>query len=123
MAEQVTLLDLSFDTSGALDGLDSLIEKSLELANTKKQLNAALKDEQAQVNAAGKAFKAGAISQEEYRKVISNSTKAQTELTKQMIDVNKSISDNNAEIKVNTTLLTTQESSVSSLRAQLAQNT
>lgn len=123
MAEQVTLLDLSFDTSGALDGLDSLIEKSLELANTKKQLNAALKDEQAQVNAAGKAFKAGAISQEEYRKVISNSTKAQTELTKQMIDVNKSISDNNAEIKVNTTLLTSQESSVNALRAQLAKNT
>lgn len=123
MAEQVTLLDLSFDTSGALDGLDALIEKSLELANTKKQLNAALKDEQAQVNAAGKAFKAGAISQEEYRKVISNSTKAQTELTKQMIDVNKSISDNNAEIKVNTTLLTSQESSVNSLRAQLAKNT
>ena len=123
MAEQVTLLDLSFDTSGALDGLDSLIEKSLELANTKKQLNAALKDEQAQVNAAGKAFKAGAISQEEYRKVISNSTKAQTELTKQMIDVNKSISDNNAEIKVNTTLLTSQESSVNSLRARLAKNT
>lgn len=123
MAEQVTLLDLSFDTSGALDGLDSLIEKSLELANTKKQLNAALKDEQAQVNAAGKAFKAGAISQEEYRNVISNSTKAQTELTKQMIDVNKSISDNNAEIKVNTTLLTSQESSVNALRAQLAKNT
>ena len=123
MAEQVTLLDLSFDTSGALDGLDSLIEKSLELANTKKQLNAALKDEQAQVNAAGKAFKAGALSQEEYRKVISNSTKAQTELTKQMIDVNKSISDNNAEIKVNTTLLTSQESSVNALRAQLAKNT
>lgn len=123
MADQVTLLDLSFDTSGALDGLDSLIEKSLELANTKKQLNAALKDEQAQVNAAGKAFKAGAISQEEYRKVISNSTKAQTELTKKMIDVNKSISDNNAEIKVNTTLLTSQESSVNSLRAQLAKNT
>lgn len=123
MAEQVTLLDLSFDTSGALDGLDSLIEKSLELATTKKQLNAALKDEQAQVNAAGKAFKEGAISQEEYRKVISNSTKAQTELTKQMIDVNKSISDNNAEIKVNTTLLTSQESSVNALRAQLAKNT
>lgn len=123
MAEQVTLLDLSFDTSGALDGLDSLIEKSLELATTKKQLNAALKDEQTQVNAAAKAFKEGSLSQEEYRKVISNSTKAQTELTKQMIDVNKSISDNNAEIKVNTTLLNSQEGSVNALRAQLAKNT
>lgn len=123
MAENVTLLDLSFDTSGALDGLDALIEKSLALAEQKKQLSAALKDEQAQVNAAAKAYKAGSISQEEYRKIVSNSTKAQTDLTKQMIETNKSISDNNSEIKVNTTLLTSQESSVNALRAQLAKNT
>lgn len=123
MADQVTLLDLSFDTSGALDGLDALIEKSLELAEQKKQLSAALKDEQAQVNAAAKAYKAGSISQEEYRKIVSNSTKAQTDLTKQMIETNKSISDNNSEIKVNTTLLTSQETSVNALRAQLAKNT
>lgn len=123
MADQVTLLDLSFDTSGALDGLDALIEKSLELAEQKKQLSAALKDEQAQVNAAVKAYKAGSISQEEYRKIVSNSTKAQTDLTKQMIETNKSISDNNSEIKVNTTLLTSQETSVNALRAQLAKNT
>lgn len=123
MADQVTLLDLSFDTSGALDGLDALIAKSLELAEQKKQLSAALKDEQAQVNAAAKAYKAGSISQEEYRKIVSNSTKAQTDLTKQMIETNKSISDNNSEIKVNTTLLTSQETSVNALRAQLAKNT
>ena len=123
MADQVTLLDLSFDTSGALDGLDALIEKSLELAEQKKQLSAALKDEQAQVNAAAKAYKTGSISQEEYRKIVSNSTKAQTDLTKQMIETNKSISDNNSEIKVNTTLLTSQETSVNALRAQLAKNT
>lgn len=123
MADQVTLLDLSFDTSGALDGLDALIEKSLELAEQKKQLSAALKDEQAQVNAAAKAYKAGSISQEEYRKIVSNSTKAQIDLTKQMTETNKSISDNNSEIKVNTTLLTSQETSVNALRAQLAKNT
>lgn len=123
MAENVTLLDLSFDTSGALDGLDALIAKSLELAEQKKQLSAALKDEQAQVNAAAKAYKTGSISQEEYRKIVSNSTKAQTDLTKQMIETNKSISDNNSEIKVNTTLLTSQETSVNALRAQLAKNT
>ena len=29
--EKVTLLDLSFDTSSALDGLDALIAKSVEL--------------------------------------------------------------------------------------------
>ncbi len=123
MAENVTLLDISLDSSGALDALDELIAKSIELADKKKQLSAALKDEQAQVTAAGKAFKAGSLSQEEYRKVVANSTKAQTELSKTMIETNKSIADNNAEIKANTTLLTSQEGSVNALRAQLAKNT
>lgn len=123
MAEQVTLLDLSFDTSEALDGLDALIAKSLELAETKKSLQSALKEEKKQLDEAGKAFKSGSLSQDDYKKAVSDSTRAQVELMKRLTDTNKSITDNNSAIKVNTTLLKSQEDSVDALRAQLAKNT
>lgn len=121
--EKVTLLDLSFDTSSALDGLDALIAKSVELAETKSQLMAALKDEKKQLDEAGKSYKAGTIGQDEYRKAVGDAAKAQIDLKKQLLDVNASISDNNREIKTNTTLLNSQEDSVDALRAQLAKNT
>lgn len=121
--EKVTLLDLSFDTSSALDGLDALIAKSVELAETKSQLMAALKDEKKQLDDAGKAYKAGTIGQDEYKKAVGDAAKAQIELKKQLLNVNASISDNNREIKTNTTLLNSQEDSVDALRAQLAKNT
>ena len=121
--EKVTLLDLSFDTSSALDGLDALIAKSVELADTKSQLMAALKDEKKQLDEAGKAYKAGTLGQDEYKKAVGDAAKAQIDLKKQLLDVNASISDNNREIKTNTTLLNSQEDSVDALRAQLAKNT
>lgn len=121
--EKVTLLDLSFDTSSALDGLDALIAKSVELADKKNQLMAALKDEKRQLDEAGKSYKAGTIGQDEYKKAVGDAAKAQIELKKQLLDVNTSISDNNREIKTNMTLLNSQEDSVDALRAQLAKNT
>ena len=121
--EKVTLLDLSFDTSSALDGLDALIAKSVELAETKSQLMAALKDEKKQLDEAGKAYKDGTLSQDDYKKAVGNAAKAQIELKKQLLDVNSSISENNQAIKTNTTLLNSQEDSVDALRAQLAKNT
>lgn len=122
-AEKVTLLDLSFDTSSALDGLNALIAKSVELADTKSQLMAALKDEKKQLDEAGKSYKAGTLGQDEYKKAVGDAAKAQIELKKQLLDVNASISDNNREIKTNMTLLNSQEDSVDALRAQLAKNT
>lgn len=121
--EKVTLLDLSFDTSSALDGLDALIAKSVELAETKSQLMAALKDERKQLDEAGKSYKAGTISQDDYKKAVGDAARAQIELKKQLLDVNASISDNNREIKTNATLLNSQEDSVDALRARLAKNT
>lgn len=121
--EKVTLLDLSFDTSSALDGLDALIAKSVELAETKSQLTAALKDEKKRLDEAGKAYKDGTIGQDEYKKAVGDAAKAQIELKKQLLDVNASISDNNRDIKTNMTLLNSQEDSVDALRAQLAKNT
>ena len=121
--EKVTLLDLSFDTSSALDGLDALIAKSVELAETKSQLMAALKDEKKQLDEAGKSYKAGTIGQDEYKKAVDDAAKVQIYLKKQLLDVNASISDNNREIKTNTTLLNSQEGSVDALRARLAKNT
>lgn len=121
--EKVTLLDLSFDTSSALDGLDALIAKSVELADTKSQLMAALKDEKKQLDEAGRSYKAGTIGQDEYKKAVCDAAKAQIDLKKQLLDVNASISDNNREIKTNMTLLNSQEDSVDALRAQLAKNT
>lgn len=121
--EKVTLLDLSFDTSSALDGLDALIAKSVELAETKGQLTAALKDERRQLDEAGKAYKAGTLSQDEYRKAAGDAAKAQIELRKRLLEVNASISDNNRDIKTNTTLLNSQEGSADALRARLAKNT
>lgn len=122
-AEKVTLLDLSFDTSSALDGLDALIAKSVELAETKSQLMAALKDEKKQLDEAGKSYKAGTLGQDDYKKAVDDAARAQIELKKQLLDVNASISDNNREIKTHTTLLNSQEDSVDALRAQLAKNT
>lgn len=120
--EKVTLLDLSFDTSSALDGLDALIAKSVELADKKSQLMAALKDEKKQLDEAGKSYKAGTLGQDEYKKAVGDAAKAQIDLKKQLLDVNASISDNNREIKTNATLLNSQEDSVDALRAQLAKN-
>lgn len=121
--ENVTLLDLSFNTSSAADGLDELIAKSLELAAKKEELTKAMKEEKAQLDAVAKAVKTGSVSQAEYKDALDKSAAANIALKRQMLDVNAEISSNNAAIKTNKTLLDAQETSVNALRAKLAQNT
>lgn len=123
MAENVTLLDLSFNTDGAIEGLDALIAKSIELAEKKDQLRKALKEEQTQLEAAKKSYKDGTTSQADYSAAVDKAAKASIELKKQMLDVTAEIKSNNSEIKVNKTLLDSQATSVNALRAQLAKNT
>ena len=123
MADNVTLLDLSFNTDGALDGLDALIAKSTELAEKKEQLQKALKEEANQLNEARKAYKEGTASQSDYKDAVDKAAKASIELKKQMLDVTDEIKENNSEIKINKTLLDSQATSVNALRAQLAKNT
>ena len=123
MADNVTLLDLSFNTDGALDGLDALIQKSTELAEKKEQLRKAIKEEEKQLNEARKAYKDGQTSQADYSASVDKAAKASIELKKQLLSVNDEIKDNNSEIKVNKTLIDSQATSVNALRAQLAKNT
>ena len=82
-----------------------------------------MKEEKAQLDAVAKAVKTGSVSQAEYKDALDKSAAANIALKRQMLDVNAEISNNNAAIKTNKTLLDAQESSVDALRAKLAQNT
>lgn len=122
MAEQITLLDLSFNTSEAADGLNKLISTSVALSEKKKQLADSLKAEQKALTDASKQLRANAIDQTTYDKAVEKSTAAIVNLTRQVNDNNIEISENNAKIKANTTILNSNEKSVRSMKAQLALN-
>ena len=121
--EKVTLLDLSFDTTAGLNGLEALIAKSVELAKTKDQLQKAMKEEKKTLDEATKAYQSGNISQADYKASVEANMKAQVALKTQMLDNSKAVADNNAAIKSSKTLLDSQADSVDALRAQLAKNT
>lgn len=121
--EKVTLLDLSFDTSAGLNGLDGLIAKSIELQKTKEQLQKAMKEEKKTLDESTKAYQSGNLTQAEYKKAIDDNTKAQIALKTQLLDNAKATTENNSAIKSSKTLLDSQADSVDALRAQLAKNT
>lgn len=123
MADQVTLLDLNFGTSEAEKGLDALIAKSIALAKTKKDLQAAYASEKKELDALNQNYADGLIQQDKYDATVKKLNKSLIETQKAILDNTDANKQNNAEIKSTKTLLDSEATSVNALRAQLAQNT
>ena len=123
MADQVTLLDLNFGTSEAEKGLDALIAKSMTLAKTKKDLQAAYASEKKELDALNQNYADGLIQQDKYDATVKKLNKSLIETQKAILDNTEANKQNNAEIKSTKTLLDNEATSVNALRAQLAQNT
>lgn len=123
MADQVTLLDLNFGTSEAEKGLDALISKSITLAKTKKDLQAAYATEKSALDALNQNYADGLVSQDKYEASVRKLNTEMIETKKALLDNANAQKENNAEIKSTKTLLDSEATSVNALRAQLAQNT
>lgn len=123
MAEDVTLLDLSFNTAEAVDGLDALIKKSLELSDEKKQLVRQINAEKLALAGIRQNYKDNLLDQTAFEKQSENSEKAIIALTKQLNNNKIATSENAAQIKAHTTIVNSEAESVETLRAQLALNT
>lgn len=123
MADQVTLLDLNFGTSEAEKGLDALIAKSMALAKTKKDLQAAYASEKKELETLNRNYADGLVQQDKYDATVKKLNKSLIETQKAILDNTEANRQNNAEIKSTKTLLDNEATSVNALRAQLAQNT
>lgn len=123
MADNVTLLDLSFNTAEAVDGLDALIKKSLELSDEKKQLVKQINAEKLALAGIRQNYKDNLLDQTAFEKQSENSEKAIIALTKQLNNNKIATSENAAQIKAHTTIVNSEAESVETLRAQLALNT
>lgn len=123
MTDQVTLLDLNFGTSEAEKGLDALIAKSIALAKTKKDLQAAYASEKKELETLNQNYADGLVQQDKYDATVKKLNKSLIETQKAILDNTEANRQNNAEIKSTKTLLDNEATSVNALRAQLAQNT
>lgn len=123
MADNVTLLDLSFNTAEAVDGLDALIKKSLELSDEKKQLVKQINAEKTALAGIRQNYKDNLLDQTAFEKQSAKSEEAIIALTKQLNNNKVATSENAAQIKAHTTIVNSEAESVETLRAQLALNT
>lgn len=123
MADNVTLLDLSFNTAEAVDGLDALIKKSLELSDEKKQLIKQIDAEKTALAGIRQNYKDNLLDQTAFEKQSAKSEEAIIALTKQLNNNKVATSENAAQIKAHTTIVNSEAESVETLRAKLALNT
>ena len=123
MADNVTLLDLSFKTDEAVEGLDALIKKSLDLAEEKKQLTKQINAEKMALAGLRQNYKDNLIDQTAFEKATEKSETAIISLTKQLNNNKNETSENAAAIKAHTTIVNSEAESVETLRAKLALNT
>lgn len=123
MEANVTLLDLSFNTAEAVDGLDALIKKSLELSDEKKQLIKQINAEKIALAGIRQNYKDNLLDQTAFEKQSAKSEEAIIALTKQLNNNKVATSENAAQIKAHTTIVNSEAENVETLRAQLALNT
>lgn len=123
MADNVTLLDLSFKTDEAVEGLDALIKKSLDLAEEKKQLTKQINAEKTALAGLRQNYKDNLIDQTAFEKATEKSETAIISLTKQLNNNKNETSENAAAIKAHTTIVNSEAESVETLRAKLSLNT
>lgn len=123
MAENVTLLDLSFNTADAVDGLDKLIAKSLELSDQKAQLTKQINAEKLALAGARQNYRDNLIDQTAYEKALAKSSAAIAGFQKDLDGTNSNLKAVNGTIKATTTVMNSQAETVETLRAKVAKNT
>lgn len=123
MADNVTLLDLSFNTADAVDGLDKLIAKSLELSDKKAQLTKQIAAEKNALAGVRQNYKDNLIDQTAYEKALAKSASAISGFQKDLDGTNAALKATNGTIKATTTIMNSQAETVETLRAKVAKNT
>lgn len=123
MAENVTLLDLSFNTADAVDGLDKLIAKSLELSDKKAQLTKQIAAEKNALAGVRQNYKDNLIDQTAYENALAKSAAAISGFQKDLDGTNAALKATNGTIKATTTIMNSQAETVETLRAKVAKNT
>lgn len=123
MADNVTLLDLSFNTADAVDGLDKLIAKSLELSDKKAQLTKQIAAEKNALAGVRQNYKDNLIDQTAYEKALAKSASTISGFQKDLDGTNAALKATNGTIKATTTIMNSQAETVETLRARLAKNT